>query len=119
MTEAETKKILKTLETAYPSIRARSQEQADENVRQWSMLEPYDVVRDAVHAWIADSRFPPKFADIRHTVDARTSGPSREELQSMARFRLRQIESGEFTVRGRPGTPEDIEAFRAKWRDFL
>ena len=38
MTEAETKKILKTLETAYPSIRARSQEQADENVRQWSLL---------------------------------------------------------------------------------
>lgn len=119
MTEAETKKILKALETAYPSIRARSQEQADENVRQWSTLEPYDVVRDAVHAWIADSPFPPKLADIRRRLDASKTMPSREELQSMARFRLRQMESGEFTVHGRPGTPEDIEEFKAKWRDFL
>ncbi len=120
MTEDEAKKILKTVRAAYPAaFRDTKRPEGLDMVRNWQALEPYETVKAIVHEWIADSPFPPKLADIRRRLDASKTMPSREELQSMARFRLRQTESGEFTVRGRSGTPEDIEEFKAKWRDFL
>lgn len=113
MTEEQAKKILKTIRAAYPStFKNMKRPEGLGMVANWQSLEPYEDVLDIVHEWISVSKFPPKLADIRLRLDASRTMPSREELQSMVRFRLRQME--------RMGKPvEDIEAFCEKWRDFL
>lgn len=113
MTEDQAKKILKTIRAAYPTaFKSMKRPEGLDMVANWQSLEPYEAVLDIVHEWISVSKFPPKLADIRLKLDASREMPSREELQGMARLRLRQMESLD-----KP--PEDIEAFREKWRDYL
>lgn len=113
MTEEQAKKILKTIRAAYPSaFKNLKRQEALDMVANWQSLEPYEAVLAIVHEWISVSKFPPKLADIRLRLDAARTMPSREELQSMARNRLRQMESMD-----KPA--EDIVAFREKWRDYL
>lgn len=113
MTEEQAKKILKTIRAAYPAaFKNMKRPEGLDMVANWQSLEPYEAVLAIVHDWISTSKFPPKLADIGRLLDASRTMPSREELASMARFRLRQME--------RMNKPaEDIEAFREKWRDYL
>lgn len=113
LTEEQAKKLLKTIRAAYPAaFKNLKRQEALDMVANWQSLEPYEAVLTIVHDWISVSKFPPKLADIGRLLDAARTMPSREELQSMARNRLRQMERMRKSA-------EDIKAFREKWRDSL
>lgn len=95
MTEAETKTILRTLQNAYPQrYRKMAKPDADEMVRQWSALEPFEAVKEAVDNWISSQRFHPAVADIRSIMSGSTGGElMREAFKSMLRFRITQLKA--------------------------
>lgn len=114
MTEAETKTILRTLQNAYPQrYRKMAKPDADEMVRQWSALEPFEAVKEAVDNWISSQRFHPAVADIRSIMTQYIGeDPMRSAFKSMLRFRLQQMEQLE-----KP--PEEITAFKNRYAEFL
>lgn len=110
MTEAETKTILRTLQNAYPQrYRKMAKPDADEMVRQWAALAPYDAVKAAVDNWIASQRFHPTISDIRAGME--TGQPTLEDFRRTLRFYLSMLQES--------GNQEKIDEVKARYQNIL
>lgn len=110
MTDAETRGILRSLQNAYPSrYRDMAKSDAEETLRQWAALEPYDAVKAAVDRWIASERFHPTISDIRAGME--TGQPTLEDFRRTLRFYLSMLQES--------GNQEKIDEVKARYQNIL
>lgn len=95
MTDTETRSILRALQTAYPHrYRNMTKGEADELVRQWSNLEPYRLVKQAVDKAVATMQFHPRIPEIKVIMDeVEEQDDMRTAFKSMLRFRISQLKA--------------------------
>lgn len=95
MTDTETRSILRALQTAYPHrYRNMTKGEADELVRQWSKLEPYRLVKQAVDKAVASMQFHPRIPEIKAIMDeVEEQDDMRAAFKSVLRFRISQLKA--------------------------
>lgn len=95
MTDTETRSVLRTLQSAYPyRYRNMSKRDADDMVRQWSQLEPYEKVKQAVNKAIANMRYHPTISEIREIMtESDDPYDMLNGFRSVLRFRISQLQN--------------------------
>lgn len=94
MTDTETRSVLHTLQSAYPyRYRNMPKLDADDMVRQWSQLEPYEKVKQAVNKAIANMRYHPTISEIREIMtESDDPHDMLNGFRSVLRFRISQLQ---------------------------
>lgn len=94
MTDTETRSVLRILQSAYPyRYRNMPKRDADEMVRQWSQLDPYERVKQAVDKAIANMRYHPTISEIREIMtESDDPYDMLNSFRSMLRFRISQLQ---------------------------
>lgn len=130
MTETETRSILRTLQNAYPHrYRDMSKSDAEETVRQWSQLEPYEKVKQAVNKAIANMQYHPTISEIREIMtESDDPYDMLNGFRSVLRFRIAQLQD-EIKDLGKSKSETDrqqaeearqeLDEIRAKYRHIL
>lgn len=116
MNREETRLILRMLQSAYPQrYKGMSKGDVEKLLDQWTLPEPFAVVKSAVQAAINTMTFHPSIAEIKSLMQVPPIAEEedmRSAFKSMLRFRLRQMEQFE-----KP--PEEITAFKNRYAEFL
>lgn len=72
-------------------------DEADEMVRQWSQLDPYESVKRAVDKAVATMHYHPRIPEIKAIMEKEqgegSGQPTLEDFKSMLRFRVSQLRS--------------------------
>lgn len=130
MTDTETRSVLRTLQSAYPyRYRNMSKRDADDMVRQWSQLEPYEKVKQAVNKAIANMRYHPTISEIREIMtESDDPYDMLNGFRSVLRFRIAQLQD-EIKDLGKSKSETDrqqaeearqeLDEIRAKYRHIL
>lgn len=130
MTDTETRSVLRTLQSAYPyRYRNMSKRDADDMVRQWSQLEPYEKVKQAVNKAIANMQYHPTISEIREIMtESDDPYDMLNGFRSVLRFRISQLQD-EIKDLGKSKSETDrqqaeearqeLDEIRAKYRHIL
>lgn len=130
MTETETRSVLRTLQSAYPyRYRNMSKRDADDMVRQWSQLEPYEKVKQAVNKAIANMRYHPTISEIREIMtESDDPYDMLNGFRSVLRFRIAQLQDeikglgkskSETDRKQAEEARQELDEIRAKYRHIL
>lgn len=97
MTRDETRQIMRMLQAAYPSrYRGLSKADVEKLLDQWTLPEPFIMVKSAVQAAINTMKFHPSIAEIKTLMNVAPIvevDDMRAAFKSMLRFRISQLKA--------------------------